>query len=94
MSNKELSEKLHKPIIRKLKKRKVHLSFIGNISGADLTDMQLITKFNKRICFWSCVIDIFSKYAWLIPMTDKKGYYNYHLYYSLYKCFSKEFKTI
>ena len=51
MSNKELSEKLHKPIIRKLKKRKVHLSFIGNISGADLTDMQLITKFNKRICF-------------------------------------------
>ena len=51
MSNKELTEELHKPIIRKFKKRKVHLSFIGNISGADLTDMQLITKFNKQICF-------------------------------------------
>ena len=51
MSNKELTEELHKSIIRKFKKRKVHLSFIGNISGADLTDMQLITKFNKQICF-------------------------------------------
>ena len=51
MSNKELTEELHKSIIRKFKKRKVHLSFIGNISGADLTDMQLITKFNKKICF-------------------------------------------
>ena len=63
MSNKELAEELHKPIIRKLKKRKVHSSFIDNIWGADLSDMQLISKLNKGIGFLLCVIDIFSKYA-------------------------------
>ena len=34
--------------------------------------MQLINKFNKEICFLSCVIDIFSKYAWVIPLKDKR----------------------
>ena len=33
----------------------------------DLADTQLISKFNKGICFLLCVIDIFSKYTWLIP---------------------------
>ena len=35
--------------------------------------MQLISKFNKGICLLSCVTDIFSKYAWVIPVKDKKG---------------------
>ena len=35
--------------------------------------MQLISKFNKRICFLLCVIDNYSKYAWVIPLKDKKG---------------------
>ena len=35
--------------------------------------MQLISKFNKRFRFLLCVIDIFSKYAWVIPLKDKKG---------------------
>ena len=39
--NKELAEELHKPIIRKFNKRKVHSLFIENIWGADLVDMQL-----------------------------------------------------
>ena len=46
ISNKELAEELHKPIIRKFKKRKVHSPFIDNIWGADVADIQLITKFN------------------------------------------------
>ena len=41
--------------------------------GADLADMQLISKFNKGFRFLLCVIDIFSKYAWVIPLKDKKG---------------------
>ena len=47
MSNSELAEELHKPIIRKFGKRKVYSSFKENIWGADLADMQLISKFNK-----------------------------------------------
>ena len=39
----------------------------------DLADTQLISKFNKGICFLLCVIDIFSKYTWLIPLKDIKG---------------------
>ena len=35
--------------------------------------MQLITKFNKGFRFLLCVIDIFSKYAWVVPLKDKKG---------------------
>ena len=58
ISNKELSEELHKPIIRKVNKRKVHSSFTDNIWGADLANMQLISKFNKGIRILLCVIDI------------------------------------
>ena len=35
--------------------------------------MQLLSKFNKGFRFLLCVIDIFSKYAWVVPLKDKKG---------------------
>ena len=73
ISNKELAEELHEPIIRKFEKRKVHSPFVDNIWGADLTDMQLISKFNKVFRSLLCVIDKYSKYAWVIPLKDKKG---------------------
>ena len=62
ISNKELAEALHKSIVRLLDK-KVHSSFIDKIWGADLGDMQLISKFNRGFRFFLCVIDIYSKYA-------------------------------
>ena len=71
--NEQLAEELHKPIIRKFKKRKVYSGFKDNIWGADLADMQLISKFNKGFRFLLCVVDIFSKYAWVVPVKDKKG---------------------
>ena len=46
MSNKELANKLYKPIIRKSNKRKVQSPFIDNIWIADPADTQLISKFN------------------------------------------------
>ena len=71
--NQQLAEELHKPIIRKFEKRKVHAAFKDNIWGADLADMQLLSKYNKGIRFLLCVIDIFSKYPWVVPLKDKKG---------------------
>ena len=50
----------------------VYSGFKDNIWGADLADMQLTNKFNKRFRFFLCVIDIFSKYAWVAPLKDKK----------------------
>ena len=69
----QLADELHKPIIRKFNKRKVYSSFKDNIWGVDLADMQLLSKYNKGFRFLLCVIDIFSKYAWVIPLKDKKG---------------------
>ena len=51
MSDQQLAEELCKPIIRNFRKRKVHSPFIDNIWGADLADMQLVSKFYKGICF-------------------------------------------
>ena len=64
---------LHKPIIRKFKKRKVCSSFRDNIWGDDLADMQSLTKYNKGNKYLLCAIDLFSKYAWVVHLKDKKG---------------------
>ena len=72
--NEQLAEELRKPIIIKFKKRKVYSAFKDIIWGADLADMQLLSKYNKGIRFSLCVIDIFSKYAWVVPLRDKKRY--------------------
>ena len=70
--NEQLAEELHKPIIRKFEKRKVYSAFKDNVWAADLADTQLISKFNKGFAFLLCVIDIYSKYAWVVPLKDKK----------------------
>ena len=69
----QLAKELHKPMIRKFKKIKVHSTFIDNIWGADLADMQLINKSNKGSRLLLCVIDICSIYAWVILLKNKKG---------------------
>ena len=56
-----------------LKKRKVYSSIKDNIWGADLADMQLISKHNKGTRYLLCVIDLFSKYVWVVPLKGKKG---------------------
>ena len=71
--NIKLANEIHKPIIRKFNKRKVHSSFKDNIWGADLADMQLLSKFNKGIKYLLCVIDLLSKYVFVVPLKDKKG---------------------
>ena len=52
----------------------MHSSFKDNVWGADVANMQLNSKFNKGIRFLLCVIDIYSKYAWVVPLKDKKSY--------------------
>ena len=44
--------------------------------GAGLADIQLTSKFNKRFRFLLCDIDIYSKYAWVIPLKDKNAFEN------------------
>ena len=72
IENKQLANELHKPIIRKFKRRKVYSSHKDNIWDVDLADMSLIGKFNKGMTYLICVIDLFSKYAWVIGLRNKK----------------------
>ena len=60
-------------LLENFKKRKVYSAFKGNIWGADLADRQLISKYNKGIRYLLCAIDLFSKYAFVAPLKDKKG---------------------
>ena len=47
--------------------------FKDNIWGVDLADMQSLSKYNKGCKYLLCSIDLFSKYAWVIHIKDKKG---------------------
>ena len=73
MSNQQLVNELYTSIIRTSKRRKVYSSFKDNIWSANLADMQSIGKRNKGIRFLLCAINIFSKYALVVPLKDKKG---------------------
>ena len=71
--NQQLANELHQPIIRKFKKRKVYSSFKHNIWAVDLAYMHSISKYNKRNRYLLCAVDLFSKYAFVVPLKDKKG---------------------
>ena len=65
-----LADERHKPIIRKFNKRKVYSQFKDNIWGVDLADMQSLSRKNKGIKY---LLDLYSKYAFVISLKDKKG---------------------
>ena len=71
--NQQLANEFHKPITGKFKKGKVYSSFKDNISGIDIADMHLISKYNKGIRYLLCATDFFCKYAFVVPLKDKKG---------------------
>ena len=68
-----LADELHKPVIKKFNKRKVYSQFRDNIWGVDLADMESLSKKNKGIKYLLCAIDLFSKYAFVVPLKHKKG---------------------
>ena len=65
--NQQVAEELHKPIIKKFEKRKVHTAFKDKIWSADLADMQLLSRYNKGIKFLLFVIGILVNMLGLFP---------------------------
>ena len=70
--NEQLTEELHKPVIKKFKRRKVYARFKDNIWAVDLAEMGSLFSKNINVKYLLCVIDIFTKYAWIKPLKDKK----------------------
>ena len=69
----QLSEELHKPVIKKFKRRKVYTRFKDNIWAADLSEVESLSSKNKNVKYLLYVIDVFTKYAWVKPLEDEKG---------------------
>ena len=62
-------------LLENSKKRKVYSSFRDNIWSVDLAGMQSLSKYKKGNKYLLCEIDLFSKYAWIVPLKDKKENY-------------------
>ena len=71
--NKILSEELHKSKRKNYPRRKIIVNHKDEIFAADLVEMQKFVKLNKGYRYLITCIDIFSKFAWVIPLKDKKG---------------------
>ena len=69
----EFAEELYKPVIIKFQRRKVNVNSIDEIRAADLIDMQAFSEDNNGIKYLLTVIDIFSKFVWIIPLKRITG---------------------
>ena len=69
----KLADELHHRVIRKFPKRRVYVNSIDQTWAVDLADMQQYSKQNKHYKYLLAVIDVFSKYGWLIPLKNKTG---------------------
>ena len=67
----EFAEEFYKPVTRKYQRRRVNVNGIDEIWAADLIDMQAFSKDNNEIKYLLTVIDIFSKFVWIIPLKRK-----------------------
>ena len=68
----QLGEELHKPVIKKFKKRKAYGAFKDNIWATYLAEMGSLSSKHQNVRYLLCVIDVFTKYAWIKSLKDKK----------------------
>ena len=71
--NEVLAQELHKPVIKKFKRRKLYARFKDNIWAVDLPEMVSLSSKNQIVKYLLCAINAFTKYAWVKPLKDKKA---------------------
>ena len=72
-TNYQLANEPHTQIIKKFKRRRVYSHLRNCLCGLDMADMQSLNKYNKRIKYLLCAIDLFSKYAQVVPLKEERG---------------------
>ena len=70
-TNYQLANEPHRQIIETFKRLRVYSPLRDGLCGLDLADNQSLNKFNKRIKYLLCAIDLFSKYAQVVPLKDE-----------------------
>ena len=68
-----LADELHKPIKRNFQNRRLIVHNVDDIWCSDLVDMQKLSKWNKDYKYLLMVLDLFSKYGWIVPFKTKIG---------------------
>ena len=71
MSKLQFSKEIHRRVVKKFPRRKVKVTGIDNVWSMDLADMNSLMKYNDQYRYILCVIDVFSKFAWSIPLKNK-----------------------
>lgn len=69
----KFAEEIHHQVRRKFKRRKVIVTGLDEIWAMDLASMESFTDYNKGYKYILCIIDVFSKYAWCVPLKNKTG---------------------
>ena len=81
-----IAKELHKRVVRKFPRRQVNVSGVNNTWSIDLVDMQKLAKENKGFKYILTCIDVLSKFAWVVPLKNKK-------YHTLINAFQEILKT-
>ena len=90
--NYQLANELCRQITRKFRRRKLCSSFIDNIWGVNLADMQSLSKYNRGIRYLLCAIDLFSEYALVVPLKDKRGITIINAFQKMFRQFKQKTK--
>ena len=69
----QLANELHKPVRRRFDKRSVFAKQVDDLLTADLFDMSPFFRLNKGYKYLLTVIDVYSKYGWIVPLKTKTG---------------------
>jgi hypothetical protein len=64
---------LHKPVRLKFRRRRTFTVGVGDLWQADLADLSSLSKYNDKNKYLLTCIDVFSKYAWVLPIKSKSG---------------------
>ena len=68
---KQFSAEIHKRAIKKFTRRKVILNRIDDIWAMDLADLNSLVSYNDGCRYMLCIVDVFSKFAWAVPLKNK-----------------------
>ena len=64
---------LHKPVRKRFPRNPYTVTNIDDVWEADVSDLNSLSKYNNNYKYLFCVIDVFSRYAWIVPLKDKRG---------------------